>query len=84
MDYVKIELLTLLLIVIGCTLAFFVMFRLVKWSKKMPKGAFIFLALFPLISVFPIPPQEVKKLEKIKQQQIKKEKENSEPKEGSE
>ncbi|OKY26945.1 hypothetical protein BI291_11070 [Thalassotalea sp. PP2-459] len=80
----SVRLITVLLIIISCCLLGFVMFRLVKWSKKMPKGAFIFLALFPLISIFPIPPQEIKKLEKIKQQQIKKEKENSEPHESSE
>ncbi|WP_441004594.1 hypothetical protein [Pseudocolwellia agarivorans] len=56
------------------------MFRLVVWSKKMPKGAFVFLAIFPLISIFPIPPQEIKKLERIKQEQIKEEDENGEPK----
>ena len=55
------------------------MFRLVAWSKKMPKGAFVFLAVFPLISLFPIPPQEVKKLEKIKQEQLKEEDESGEP-----
>jgi len=56
------------------------MFRLVVWSKKMPKGAFVFLAIFPLMSIFPIPPQEIKKLERIKQEQIKEEDENGEPK----
>lgn len=56
-------------------------YRLVVWSKRMPKGAFIFLAVFPILSVFPIPPQEIKKLEKIKQEQLKKEDENGDPKE---
>ena len=45
----------------------------------MPKGAFVFLALFPLISIFPIPPQEIKKLERIKQEQVKKEDESGDP-----
>jgi len=45
----------------------------------MPKGAFVFLAFLPLISIFPIPPQEIKKLERIKQEQIKNEDESGEP-----
>ena len=56
------------------------MYRLVVWSKRMPRGAFIFLAVFPILSVFPIPPQETKKLERIKQEQLKEEDENGEPK----
>lgn len=55
------------------------MFRLIVWSNKMPKGAFIFLAVFPLISLFPIPPQEIKKLEKVKQEQLKEEDKSGEP-----
>lgn len=55
------------------------MFKLVAWSKKMPKAAFVFLAIFPLVSLFPIPPQEIKKLERIKQEQVKNEDESGEP-----
>ncbi|BDX07872.1 hypothetical protein [Planctobacterium marinum] len=50
--------------------------KLVLWSKKMPKGAYLFLAFFPLISLFPIPPQEIKKLERIKQERINEEDES--------
>ncbi|WP_286235664.1 hypothetical protein [Thalassotalea sediminis] len=46
----------------------------------MPKGAFIFLAVFPILFVFPIPPQEIKKIERIKQEQLKEEDENGDPK----
>lgn len=56
------------------------MVGLILWSKRMPKGAYIFLAIFPLISIFPIPGQEVKKLENIKQVKIKSEDESGEPK----
>ena len=41
-----------------------VMCRLVRWSKRMSKGALLLLAIFPVLSVFPIPPQEIKKIEK--------------------
>ena len=56
------------------------MYRLVVWSKKMPKGAFILLAIFPLISIFPIPHQEIKKIERIRQEQVNEGDENGEPK----
>ena len=56
------------------------MYRLGVWSKRMPRGAFIFLAVFPILSVFPIPPQEIKKLERIKQEQLKEEDESGDPK----
>ena len=46
--------------------------KLVLWGKKMPKGAFIFLAFFPLISIFPIPPPVFKNVDKAKQEQKKK------------
>ena len=55
------------------------MFKLVTWSKKMPKGALVFLAFFPLISIYPIPPQEIKKIERMKQKQIKSEDESGDP-----
>lgn len=55
------------------------MCKLVTWSKKMPKGAMVFLAFFPLISIYPIPPQEIKKIERMKQKQIKNEDESGDP-----
>jgi hypothetical protein len=45
----------------------------------MPKGALVFLAFFPLISIYPIPPQEIKKIERMKQKQIKSEDESGDP-----
>jgi hypothetical protein len=72
-------------IVYYCLVIFFLllifrgMYRLVVWSKRMPKGAFVFLAIFPLISIFPIPAQEIKKLERIKQEEVQNEDESGEP-----
>ncbi|MBU2923601.1 hypothetical protein Q4530_03780 [Colwellia sp. 1_MG-2023] len=72
-------------IVYYCLVIFFLLFifrgmyRLVVWSKRMPKGAFVFLAIFPLISIFPIPAQEIKKLERIKQEEVQNEDESGEP-----
>jgi len=59
-----------------------VMCRLVRWSKRMSKGALLLLAIFPVLSVFPIPPQEIKKIEKMKQEQLKKQNENGEDQKG--
>ncbi|MUH72041.1 hypothetical protein GNP35_05835 [Psychrosphaera haliotis] len=58
--------------------------NLVVWSKKMSKGALFFLAIFPIISIFPIPQQEIKKIENIKKEYIKKVDENGEPLDDSE
>lgn len=45
---------------------------LVRWAKRSNKGAFIFLAVFPLISLFPIPPSSTEAIQKEKREQIKK------------
>lgn len=42
----------------------------------MPKGAFAFVAILPLMSIFPIPPQEIAKIERIKQQQVEEDEES--------
>jgi hypothetical protein len=55
------------------------MHSLVIWGKKMPKGAFIFLAIFPLISIFPIPPPVFKNVEKAKQEQRKRKEDSGDP-----
>lgn len=56
-----------------------VLYKLVLWGKKMAKGAFIFLAIFPLISVFPIPPPAFKSVEKAKQEQHKRKEDSGDP-----
>ncbi|MCG9745209.1 hypothetical protein [Shewanella sp. Isolate8] len=53
--------------------------RLIRWAKGMPAGAYLALALFPLISLFPIPPTEIKKLQRIKQEEIKRYQESGDP-----
>jgi hypothetical protein len=52
------------------------LYRAVLWSKKVPKGAFVFVAILPLMSIFPIPPQEIAKIERIKQQQVEEDEES--------
>lgn len=52
------------------------MAKLIGWAKGMPAGAYLILALFPLISLFPIPPAEIKKLQRIKQEQVKRKEES--------
>ncbi|WP_448547847.1 hypothetical protein [Thalassotalea fusca] len=40
-------------------------------AKRMSKGAVLFLMLFPLISLFPIPPPQYENVDKAKQEQKK-------------
>ncbi|MEZ9821567.1 hypothetical protein AB4238_13235 [Shewanella sp. 10N.286.45.A1] len=61
------------LILVNC------LYKMVIWGKKMSKGAFIFLAIFPLISVFPIPPPAFKNVEKAKQEQHKRNEDSGDP-----
>lgn len=53
-------------------LIIYIFIRLVKWAKGMPKGAYLFIAFMPLISLFPIPPTVFKNVAKAKQEQQKK------------
>ncbi|MGC0119027.1 hypothetical protein [Pseudoalteromonas piscicida] len=61
-----------LLLFTAIFIASFLLFKVVLWAKKMPKGAYLFLALMPLISLFPIPPPVFKNVAKAKQEQRKK------------
>lgn len=59
----------------GCVLLW-ALAKLVRWAKKRPAGAYLVLALFPLISLLPIPPAEIKKLQRVKQEQVKRQQES--------
>ena len=48
-----------------------IMLKLVIWGKSMSKGAYLFLAFFPLISLIPIPPPTYENVQKAKQEQRK-------------
>lgn len=61
-----------LLLFTAIFMASFLLFKVVLWAKKMPKGAYLFLALMPLISLFPIPPPVFENVAKAKQEQRKK------------
>ena len=47
------------------------MLKMVTWGKSMSKGAYLFLAFFPLISINPIPPPTYENVQKAKQEQRK-------------
>ncbi|WP_062569051.1 hypothetical protein [Pseudoalteromonas arabiensis] len=72
------DLLTLVLIITIGLIGFYILLRaltlMVRWAKKAPKGAYLFMALFPLISLFPIPPPIYENVTKAKHQQRKKQK----------
>jgi hypothetical protein len=58
---------------------FNLLFKLVLWAKKMPKGAYLFMAIFPLLSLFPIPPPVFENVAKAKHEQRKKQKRYDKP-----
>lgn len=76
MDLLTPSVLSSLILVVLFIFIIWLLYRVVKWSKKAPKGAYVFVALLPMMSIFPIPAQEIKKLEQIKQQQIQEEEES--------
>jgi pilus assembly protein TadC len=56
---------------VGC-LSVYLFYKLYVWARRMSLAALLFLALIPLISIFPIPPIAFKNLEQNKQQELKK------------
>lgn len=60
----------------GCLLLCLWLAKLVRWAKRRPAGAYLLLAMFPLISLLPIPPAEIKKLQRVKQEQVKRQQES--------
>jgi len=58
---------------------FKLLFKLVLWAKKMPKGAYLFMAIFPLLSLFHIPPPVFENVAKAKHEQRKKQKRYDKP-----
>ncbi|MBQ4798630.1 hypothetical protein J8L73_05735 [Pseudoalteromonas sp. MMG006] len=55
------------------------MLKMVTWGKSMSKGAYLFLAFFPLISLMPIPPPTYENVQKAKQEQRKRKGESGDP-----
>ncbi|WP_171045587.1 hypothetical protein [Pseudoalteromonas rubra] len=53
--------------------------RIVRWAKGMPKGAYLVMAIFPLLSLFPIPPPVFKNVAKAKQEQRKRQADPGDP-----
>ncbi|WP_208611601.1 hypothetical protein [Pseudoalteromonas aliena] len=56
-----------------------VMLKMVTWGKSMSKGAYLFLAFFPLISIIPIPPPTYENVQKAKQEQKKRKEDSGDP-----
>jgi multisubunit Na+/H+ antiporter MnhC subunit len=55
------------------------MLKMVTWGKGMSKGAYLFLAFFPLISLMPIPPPTYENVQKAKQEQRKRKEDSGDP-----
>lgn len=58
--------------------------QLVFWAKGRSTGAYLFLAIFPLVSIFPIPPPAYENVEKAKQEQRKTDEDPGDPPEPDE
>jgi len=57
--------------------------RLMHKAKKRSKGAYLLLAVFPLMSLFPIPPQAYQALDKTQREQEKRKEDAGDPPEGN-
>ena len=79
MDSLAVQLLAYAGAVVAAVLGMWAMIKIIAWAKGMSTGAYLTLAIFPLISLFPIPPTEIKKIERIKQEQVKQKEESGEP-----
>ncbi len=79
MNSLDAPLITYAVTTISAVLGLWVMIKIITWAKARPMGAYLALAFFPLISLFPIPPTEIKKIERIKQEQVQQKEESGEP-----
>ncbi|MDP6123975.1 MAG: hypothetical protein QGG61_08470 [Arenicellales bacterium] len=55
------------------------LYRLVRWARRRPKGALLFMALMPLLSFIPIPPMVIRNIERAKQEQRKRKEDSGDP-----
>ncbi|MFT5521682.1 MAG: hypothetical protein ACI9IA_002287 [Enterobacterales bacterium] len=55
------------------------LYSIYLWSRTKPKGAFILLAILPLMSVFPIPPPAFKNMETVEKKQHKRKEDSGDP-----
>lgn len=74
------RIISLFLILAVCLPAFaYGLFSLFKWAKKRSAGAYLMLAVLPLISLFPMPPSELESIVEAKQEQPEEEDESGDP-----
>ncbi len=45
--------------------------RVIRWARRKPAGAYIFLAIMPLLSLFPVPPSSFRNMAITKEQEQK-------------
>lgn len=53
--------------------------RLVRWARKRPRGALLFMALMPLLSFIPIPPPVLRNIERARQERPKRKEDSGDP-----
>ena len=78
-----IGLLDFMLKILGVSVILFIiiysLYAIYLWSRTKPKGAFVLLAILPLLSVFPIPPPAFKNMEMVEKKQHKRKENSGEP-----
>lgn len=70
----KVAVVSAILFIIGYGL-----YNIYLWSKTKPKGAFVLLAILPLMSIFPIPPLAFKNMEAVEKKQHKHKEDSGDP-----
>lgn len=67
------------LLLIALPALIYALFGLSRWAKRRAKGAYLMLAMFPLLSMFPIPPSQLEVVIEAKQEQPKKKEDDGDP-----
>ncbi|XQF92654.1 hypothetical protein ACOBV9_16460 [Pseudoalteromonas espejiana] len=60
-------------------LIIWLLLKMIAWGKSMSKGAYLFLAFFPLISLMPIPPPTYENVQEAKQEHRKRKEDSGNP-----
>ncbi len=58
---------------------FYGLYKTFLWARDKPKGAFILLAILPMMSLFPIPPIAFKNMETVEKNQQKRNEDSGDP-----
>ena len=63
---------------------FYGLHKIFLWARGKPKGAFVLLAILPMMSLFPIPPIAFKNMEVVEKKQHKRNEDSGDPPDNNE